>query len=297
MDDKRHWRNVRLETSRDLGMTLLFFAATIALSFGIHLDLVESTLGGDGARFLRRQSEGYAIIFLVPLFWMIFAFGGHPRARSELVAREKTNMAVFTLWFAALITLSIVLALDLDLPNQVVTLKEALAAAVVISLYLAWSRGFLPRNEVWARGGPTVGPAPRLGYYVLVAVVTIVTYTALPERMFGESAAIWLEENSEAFGATVLVPLYFDLFSEKKETGKRLVWYAFLIAVPLIVRADVQPQAFDTFVGWLSQLTEAFIAALGVSIFFDLVAPLRETPPVEEAVSQDQPVTDPAPLG
>lgn len=256
----------------------LFFLAVLGLSVGMHLDLFADVVGLGGAKFVRRQSEAYAMMILIPLFWELFANGGHPCSTKEPVFRQQTSPGLFTAWFVALVGFSVVFLFDTIVPNYLVTLKEALAAAIAISLYLAWSRSFFPHNKVWALGASTQNRISRLNYYALVALVIIVTYKPLPGKLFGEGVADWLEENSEAFGATILIPLYFDLISRQRGRVPQFFWYAALATVPLLVQLDAQPGALDSLMGWAAQMTEAFIAALGISIYFDVLRPDIESP-------------------
>ena len=258
----------------------LFYVAVLGLSTVMHLDIFAAIVSEGGAKFVRRQSEAYAMMLLIPLFWEWFATGGHPASREHPTFRQHTPSGWFTAWFAALIGLSLVLAFDTGIPNQIVTLKEALAAAIVISLYLAWSRSFFPHNKLWAIGASTQNRIARLSYYAVVVLVIVVTYKPLPAQMFGESTAVWLEENSEAFGATVLIPLYFDLVSRQRGRLPQFVWYGVLASVPLLVQVGIQPPILDPLMDWLAQMTEAFIAALGISLYFDVVRPIAKPEPV-----------------
>ena len=251
----------------------IFFLAIFGLSVGMHLDLFAEVIGIGGTKFVRRQSEAYAMMLLIPLFWELFARGGHPTSRNEPMFRQQTPFGLFVGWFVALVGFSVVFVFDTGIPNYIVTLKEALAAAFVISLYLAWSRSFFPQDEVWALGAATRNRVARLSYYSLILLIIVITYKPLPEQVLGASVALWLEENSEAFGATVLIPLYFDLVSRQRGRFPQFVWYAALASIPLLVQLDAHPAMFDAFMDWMAQMTEAFIAALGISIYFDVIRP------------------------
>lgn len=255
-----------------------FFLAFLALSISIHFSWFEEILGNGGASIVRRQSEAYVLILLIPLFWELFAKSGSPSSREELAGREPTSQLAFATWFGVLLGLSVLLSFDTGIPTFIVTLREATAAVFVICLYLAWSRSFFPSSKVWAAGAPTANRTVRRSYYGLMLII-VVMQTPLSLELFGQSVHDRLVDHAETVAAVVLIPMYFDFISRDVGRLRRFLWYAALVSAPIVVRLPVFPAGFDSLIDWTMRVTEAFIAAIAVSLYFDVLRPeLSATP-------------------
>ncbi len=266
---------------------VLYFVAVVAFGFVVHQGVLADLFGLGPMKFFRRQSEAYAIMFGVPLYWELFARHAHPGDRGPLVARQPRSSAPQLAFFGALIALSFVLAFAMAIPNSVVTLKEALVAVFGISAYLGWSRGFLPSSTAWGRGAPIRSQVLRLCYYILVVGIIIVSYKPSVHAALGESRGNWLQENSEAFGALLAIPLYFDVAARYRNRLVNVAWYGLLIAIPVMVQINGMPEFAHSFVGWLQQMTEAFIAAIAISFYFDVVVERPVDRPEHEPVGAE----------
>jgi len=249
----------------------LYYALFVLGAVIVQQPIARTLLGGSPVRFLRRQSEAYALLVLVPAYWDLFAGRADPRARGRSQPRTPVDPRNQLLWFGGLLVLSILLGVGAGLPQSIITLKEAAVAALVITAYLGWSRGLLPWSRSWAQGGPVVPPAAQITYYVVVVVIALVSYQSFTPDLIGEATATWLRENSEAWAALVVIPLYFDLIAQRREPNIHLAWYLVLGGVALAIQADAWPGAFDSLIGWGRQTTEAFIAAVVISFYFDFV--------------------------
>ncbi len=54
----------------------------------------------------------------------------------------------------------------------------------------------------------------------------------------------------------------------------RGLWYGFLVVFPLYIQTDLAGVLLgDALAGWMTYTTEAFVAALGISPYFDFVRP------------------------
>ena len=245
--------------------------ACVASIFIGHIPLVIDAVGSGAAEFVRRQSEAPALVALIVSLWAIFAGDGHPHAASPEVPRQsRTSGLRWGGWFASLLVLSVLAVTWDSAPNAFITLKEAFAAAIVISLYLGWSCGFLPNDRLWRSGAPTASLTSRFSYYLGVLALTAVSYTSLPTDVLGEGVGVWLKESSEAFIAILLIPIYFDFVAGKRPWPVRAAWYGALVTVPLLVQFGIFPGP-DSLGDWFAEPTEAFLAAIVISIFFDLL--------------------------
>lgn len=237
-----------------------------------HLQVFVDVAGAGAATFLRRQSEAYAMIALVVVFWAAFARGGHPAAEPTLEDRNPpTSYAVWLGWFVALLAFSIAMVAWDTAPGPFATQKEALVGVALITWYLAWSRGLRPKDAQWRNGLPIRSLLQRYRYYVVVLWIIAIAYTSFPADMMGEGLAVWLTEGNEGYVAALLIPAYFDLFSRSRGPLVTIGWYAFLVITPIAVRMDDFPEALSSQVAWFEEVTEGFIAAIGVSLFYDLL--------------------------
>ena len=259
-----------------------------------HFQPIVDVIGEGAASFLRRQSEAYAMIALVVFFWAFFARDGHPAADAALEDRKpKTSNVAWFGWFVALLIFSIIMVTWDAAPGFFVTQKEALVGVALVTWYLAWSRGLRPGDEQWRRGLPIRNRVQRYRYYVVVLGLIAIAYTNAPADLMGDGFAVWLTESNEGFVGAILIPLYFDFFSRSRSKAASLAWYAFLILAPVAIQMNVFPEALSAQVEWFEEVTEAFIAALGVSLFFDILRVTGEIPVARSAQGgeKEQPAT------
>ncbi|MCP5028359.1 MAG: hypothetical protein GY929_18945 [Actinomycetia bacterium] len=247
----------------------LYYILFIMGAVIIHQPIARDLLGGSAVRFLRRQSEAYALLVLVPAYWDLFAPRADPRSRSAAMSRTPTSARPQLLWFGALLAASVLLGAGSFLPQSLITMKEAVVAALVITAYLGWSRGLLPWSTRWAQGGALVGSRVQVVYYVAVVVVAVLSYQSFTADIIGDPVSTWLRDNSEAWVALVTIPLYFDVIAQRREPNIHLAWYLALGAAALAIQADAWPGAFDSFIAWGQQTTEAWIAAIVIAGYFD----------------------------
>ena len=253
---------------------VLFLLSVAAFGIVSHLGFVTDVLGSGATEFVRRQSEAYAMIVLIIGFWELFAADGHPASLAQAEHLVSTSRLRYYAWFAFLTIAAILLTQDIGLPQSVVTLKEAFPAAIVITAYLGWSRSFLPRDALWARGAPALSGQSRVTYFAVAVVVALVGIIGFPKVLFGNSLNELAEQHAEALGAIVLVPLYFGVFARGNRRSLA-IWILFVSATPFLTQLDVFPGFLDATVEWTSRMTEAFLAALMVTIYFEFVRPLQ----------------------
>ena len=69
----------------------------------------------------------------------------------------------------------------------------------------------------------------------------------------------------------ILIPLYFDLPARSSNWLAKVAWYGVVVFIPVAVQFDGFPSAVMPVIDTLRETTEAFIAALAISIFFDIL--------------------------
>ena len=252
---------------------LVLISASMFIWWIGHPSFVIDMVGDGPAALLRRQSEGYVMIALIVGFWAWLAPSGLPSARDVSLKRERvTSPLAWWSWFVALIIATVLFSTWEALPNFLVTLKEATVAVIIVTAYLGWTRGFGPGRQTWSGGASVRGVTLRSGYYVAVVTVILVTYFLPVDEALGEGFALWLRENSEAFGAILLIPLYFDVVARRMTKTSRLAWYGGVVGLLILAQVPWYPDVIAGFGTWLNEMTEAFIAALVVAMFFDALA-------------------------
>ncbi len=261
-----------------------YYAAVVAAGLIIHLDVVGELLGPGATSLLRRNSEAYVLMVLIPMYWDFIV--------------PSTRRATRLVWYTSLLVATVVLqtgATSSHLPTAVVTLGEAFAATAAISLYLDWSRRRLGSHV--ADGG--LAPWSQRGvYYGGVAIFTALIYQGFFADVAGGGVTEWLQVNAETYGAMVVVPLYFDLIvpigggdarnaipalpSAPGWKISRLVWYATLVLIPTLVQTHrVDWLLGDDLAFWVGRITEAFLASIVISLYFDVIR--RQRTPVTPA--------------
>ncbi len=253
-----------------------YYLAVAILAVLAHQQFAIDVPGDSLSEFLRRNSEALALMVLIPVYWD-FVVCATPPGKSSGSRR--------IVWYGFLITGVAVLqfgelrsGLGLVLPDSFITLGESFVAAFVISVYFEWSRD--------ARGVRRRSRLAISAYYLAVVAATILASQLFVRTLVGEPTAEWLSVNAEAFVAMALIPFYFDfvaaVFScqgtmprvRRSDWVNRGFWYGFLIVFPLFIQTDLAGVVLgNALAGWMTQTTEAFIAALGVSLYFDFVRP------------------------
>ncbi len=258
---------------------LSYYAVVVVGAAMIHAGFFPDVVGGQAADFFRRNSEGYVVMALVPAFWDIFAWAMSPGAAGRPTDRGSIRpWSWHAAWLGMLATAavatqsSLVEELGIDLPQSVITLGEAFVATVAISVYLAWSRGLFPSPPEPAAGAPVVSWRHRLVYYAAVGILAGFGYQALADSILGGGVADWLQLNAEALGAALLIPVYFDVVARSsRRIVVRIAWYAILAVVPILAQSGaLDGVAAHGLVDWLTRITEAFLAAIVITIYFDV---------------------------
>lgn len=192
------------------------------------------------------------------------------------------------LWWSALAAIYLVLgpmAGVLGLPGPIATLAESPLAALVLSVYLHWSRpSVAPEHPL---------PRRQAAFYVIAVGIPLAGELLVgsnPESPVGP----WIVETAEVWGFLILAGVWLDVvrpwpFDVREPAARmvRLAWYAALITVP-VLGAILNPHGVDraSAVGifelglvWLQRVTEAFVAVFLLSAYAELVsrAVRRET--------------------
>ena len=246
----------------------------------VHQSFVGDIIGEGGWRWLRRNSEAYLLLLLIPLFWELFAPRADPVDPVALRAERPASWKPLAVgWFVAMGLFALVLQNSsiseaLNLPPSIITFAEAFIASGVVTAYLAWSRGLFGDNP---SGAPVVSVAARAGYYVTVALLTLLFHQSFASDIFGSTFATWWTQNAEAYGAMLVVPLWFD-FVAGKPWPKSLIltagWIVLLMFIPFVLGStfvDVDlatTSTWDDFSIWIGRTTEAFLAAIVIGLYF-----------------------------
>ena len=256
---------------------LAYYAAVLIGTVVVHQGFVVSIGGSGVSDLLRRNSEAYLMMVILPAYWDIFAWAVDPDGRGA-TARIGSDWRGQAAWFGGLAIVALVLQstvlgpAGIGLPQAVVTLGEAFVAAIVICLYLGWSRAILPGRPHTITGAAVVGVPARLGYYAAVAGAAIVIQQAWFASLAGQRFVDWLQVNIEAYAAMLLVPAYYDVVAPGVRRWMRPAWYTFLVAAPMLVQSGVLDGVVaESILGWLGRTTEAFIAAFVISAYTDVV--------------------------
>ncbi|MCP3936117.1 MAG: hypothetical protein GY708_12180 [Actinomycetia bacterium] len=255
-----------------------YLSAMLILTLIVGSSTLDTVAGGSVAGWFGRNSEAWVLALLIPLQWELFAsrFDPHvPVAGAEARFRSRLPVAI---WLLAMLAATIVLQTDsfastVGMPSRFVTWGEAFLATAVVTLYLAWSRGYLGSREpngIGHRGGaPTKGAKERLLFYLVLVLYALVAYSDLEVG--------WLRQNAEAHAAMLIIPLWFDVVAPHRWVRSLVVhvaWYTFLIAVPLIASSEVFERgvfvgsAFESASIWLGRTTEAYLAGALISTYF-----------------------------
>jgi hypothetical protein len=251
-------------------LRLVYYPAVALVAVGFHQGFVADLLGPEASDFLRRNSEAYVLMLLVPAYWDFVRLSEPPPPTDSETLR-------WAGWYATLVAAVVVLQTDMvgavDLPQSLVTLGEAFVAATVVSLYLDWSRGGFP-GRWWGRAPR---PRHRVWYYAACAGFTVLVYQGFVRDVIGGDAVEWLQVNAEAYAAVLLVPAYFDVVRPTVTRFRRpwwtirAAWYGVLLAFPLFIQTSAAESLLgEALAGWFGQTTEAFLAAIVISLYVDV---------------------------
>lgn len=260
-----------------ISVRTLYYATVVLAGALAHTTIPEAIAGPGAADLLRRNSEAYAMALLIPLFWDLHAPGLEPASPRERLGGANCGRAAgwFALTLLAMVALqsTVLPTLGLGLPQAVVTLGEAFTATLVVSGYLTWSRSIVSCHATSIDGGATVSVAGRLAYYGIVVLTAVMVEQAQAVTVLGETVTGWIRLQSEAFTAMLLVPLYFDAVAARRSPRVRVVWYFALVAIPLLIQGGpltgIMPESLRF---WIGTTTEAFIATMLISAYFDVRA-------------------------
>ncbi len=249
----------------------IYYAAVAAFGILVHQAFLVPILGDGVITILRRNTEAYALAVLIPAYWDIYAWEADPWGETNIHLRRHPGQYAWLvlLALAAIVVETGPLAETFRLPQSIITLGEAFVAALVITAYQGWSRGFLPGAPSPRGGRPVVSTRTSIRLYVGAILATILVYQGFVTTLLGTGTVEWLQINAESYAAILLVPFYFDFVAPRRRQWVEWAWYAFLVAGALAVAGG----RFDeTVVGslavWVGKTREAFLAALVISIYF-----------------------------
>ena len=214
---------------------------------------------------------------LVPIFWDWVGPNWRPRLeRSSAAAVDRSRLVRILIWFGVL-SLGVLSTWPLswfggsELPQWYVTLHEAFVAALVVCGYLLWSRR-LDCDHADVDLGPVLAVGWRVGYFAIALFVLLqLSYGAIGQSPLPSEAVDWLHRNDEAFAGLLLLPVYFDVVA-RHSARRSAIWILVLLSVPIVVQSGVFGSVdTNSLIGWLERVTEALIAAVLVSIYFDVL--------------------------
>ena len=112
---------------------IAYYVAVIAGAVIVHQAFLAEILGGNAADLLRRNSEAYALMVLVPMFWDLFGPATGPSLlQGPRSGTERSGSQ--GLWFSLLALGSVVLESQPEgWPTSITTLGEAFVGAFFIT--------------------------------------------------------------------------------------------------------------------------------------------------------------------
>jgi hypothetical protein len=273
---------------------IAYYIVVITGGLVVHQHVTAALLGGGLVALLRRNSEAY-VLMLLPIYWELFCREADPDGGGETATvGGRTAFGGQAIWFAALLIIALLLQANVSwgvrdsLPQSIVTLGEAFVAMLAVTIYLGWSRGIIGRRARRVTGSAVVSIQWRAVYYVVVVAVAILAEQSWVAGNVWPELATWLQTNSEAYAAMVLIPAYFDVIASTESTRLRALWYGGLLAMPFLVQAGLHlglpPRSWFV---WLETTTEAFIAAFVVSAYFDVIRGRRHLHDSTAAAQRD----------
>ncbi|MGI9609377.1 MAG: hypothetical protein ACR2NL_03685 [Acidimicrobiia bacterium] len=276
-------REVRLRWVR-----AVYYSGVAVVAAVAHASGLDGVIGSGAASFLSRNSEAYVLMLLVPLYWDAISGRGS--------GRRGAWYAFLAIGTVALQAGAIGAGWASDIPTSVVTLGEGFAGVLAMSVYFDLTRS--PRFE------SGLAPATwRAAYYLVAMVVMVLVHQDAVLSSLVSSVADVIAINTEAYAAVILIPFYFDVISPTLARGRpledasprpgwvRALWYAGLVLVPLAAAPDAE-HWLTPLAHWLSLTTEAFIAAIVISLYFDAVRWVDRDQLRVSGASQDHGSTD-----
>jgi hypothetical protein len=253
-----------------------YYAVVLLGAIAVHQDWVATIIGDGFGSLLRRNSEAYVMMLILPAYWDLFAPSVDPDGHGA-TATIGPRMLPHGAWFAGLALAAIVLqshvpgALGVDLAQALVTLGEAFVAGIVICLYLGWSRAILPGPSHVITGAAVRPAGARAVFYVAVLGLAVAVQQSWFAMVAGDDLTGWFQVNIEAYAAMLLVPAYYDLVAPSRRRWVRPAWYVCLVATPLLVQGGLLDGIVpESLLAWLGRTTEAFVAAFAISAYVDL---------------------------
>lgn len=256
-------------------LVLGIFAVVAVMPLVIQVLPLGSLVGAGGADLVRRNSEAF-VMMLLPLFWELFA----PTARLDgtgVVSRPRHGAGQLA-WILGWVGTAAILqavsldALDLSLDQRLVTLGEGILTVGVLSAYLAVTRSLLPRTAPARGGAPTTSAAARATLAGVVVVVVLTAYQPAGRDLLPAGLVSWIQLNVEAVAGVLLIGFHLDVVGPRPGARiLRLGWYGLLVGIPLLVQVGALDGVLPFgLLDWIGRGTEAFLAALFVSVWFDL---------------------------
>ncbi len=215
------------------------------------------------------------MMLLIPLYWDLFLRGAGPSGRDgEQLVGGSRHAQLQTAWFIGLALVTAVLQPAMrnpdggSLPQSVVTLGEGFLAALIVTLYLAWTRGATGVSVQSVNGAAVVPWSFRVAYYVAVVLLAVIGEQSLlgDSEVLGETIRL----NTEATAAMILIPLYFDVVAATTAAWHRVAFYGGLAATPLAIQGLMSDSA-PALIVWAETVTEAVLAALVIAAYFDWI--------------------------
>jgi hypothetical protein len=254
---------------------LSYYATVLVGALIVHQGAFNSLIGDQATDLLRRNNEAYLLLFF-PAYWDLFARRTDPDGRGGTMAVGPAWTGQAT-WFTALVALIGILSFEpfgkgvLGLPQSIVTLREACIAMLALSAYIGWSRSILPGPLHMIDGAPTVPATRRAVVYAALMAIVIAVWLELVGDVLGDAIGGWFGLSTEAIAGFLLIATYFDVVAPARRIWIRVAWYLLLPLVPVLVQGGVIDDRLpETVSTWIGQATEAFVAAFGISIYFDL---------------------------
>jgi hypothetical protein len=230
-----------------------FYLFEILAAIGLGISFVSWSAGGilgSVQTQISRNSEAFALALMVAV---------------ELhLRRVKRDTAWLYTWWLLLLTGYFITELFVRLPAAITTLNEAFLAAIIISTFLTY---FGPSSGRWST---------RWIYPAIAGVVVVVgelSTKGLP------AMSDWIIGSAETWGFVILITVLFGLISgfpwpeAAQSRSVHVVWVLFLVLTPAIgsilnkngVDSTAAVGFLESTLVWVQRVTEAFVAALGLT--------------------------------
>ena len=257
--------------TRVIALSVIFYAAVAALLLGVLFEVWSDVLPNALSVRIGHNTEGY-ILALVIAAWIQFVRPKIAGSRAEWIITAITALAF--------VGLTIYLLAGHGVASRFKTLNEGTLAAALLIPYVQLRR-----------------PLPRL--VAAVAALAIVAVTIVTNKSAETT------DMAETFGMIILAIIGFDVIDRgildpaaKTSPVWRWGWYALLIVAPIMFSlveyhwGAGTTGVLGTSVRFLVRITEAFIFALFVDVFFAVGLCRTGTPARAPRVE----LTEPAPV-